>query len=398
MSADGAGGAGGAGASGDAVGSCGASGSASARTSVRPRDLGVPFGGAPGPANAITDVPGTHVGMRTRIEGAYDDPHGGPVVRTGVTVVHPLGPDAAGGVAAGRFVFNGMGEMTGGALLDEYGVLYGPLALTNTLSVGVVRDALVAWSVRRGLDPRDLRGRTKPVVSETWDGRLNDVYGQHLRAEDVWAAADGATDGPVREGSVGGGTGMTSFGFKAGTGTASRRVAHPLGPFVLGALVQSNFGRREQLTVAGVPVGRLLQAPDPVEPEPPRGDGSIVVLLATDAPLLPSQLTAVAKRATLALGRVGSIGSTTSGDLFLAWSTANRSRYLERDLRRFEAVPTERLDPLFQAAVEATEEAIVSALVAAEPMSGVGGAWYPSLPHARLRAVLARHGRLADGA
>lgn len=365
---------------------------------MRPRDLGVPFDGMPGPHNAITDVPGTHVGTRTRVEGRHDDPAGGPVIRTGVTAVHPLGPDAPEGVAAGRFVLNGMGEMTGGALLDEYGVLYGPLALTNTLSVGVVRDALVAWSARRVRDPRVLRGRTKPVVSETWDGVLNDAYGQHLRAEDAWAALDAARTGPVPEGSVGGGTGMVAFGFKAGTGTASRLVRHPLGRFTLGALVQANFGRRHQLRVAGVPVGRELAEPAAYEPEPPRGDGSIVVLLATDAPLLPSQLVPLAKRATLALGRVGSIGSTTSGDLFLAWSTANRSRYLEEGLRTFRSLPTESIDPLFQAAVEATEEAIVSSLIAAGPMTGRYGAHVPALPHRALLDALRRHGRLEGDA
>jgi L-aminopeptidase/D-esterase-like protein len=373
----------------------------------RARDLGVPFDGTPGPWNALTDVAGVEVGVRTRIEGDPDDPDGGPVVRTGVTAVHPLGRDAEEGVAAGRFVLNGMGEMTGTAFLDEYGALYGPLALTNTLSVGVVRDALVAWSHARDLPPDVLRGRTKPVVSETWDGILNDAYGQHLAAADAWAALDQAATGPLPEGSVGGGTGMISFGFKAGTGSASRVVAHPLGRFTLGALVQANFGRRHQLRIAGVPVGREMTAPLPRLPRaaaPPRdrldpgphGDGSIVVVLATDAPLLPSQLGPLAKRASLGLGRVGSIAATSSGDLFLAFSTANRSRYGARRLRRFDALPTESLDPLFEATVESVEEAIVNALVAARPMKGFGGASLPALPHDALQATLARFGRWND--
>lgn len=376
-------------------------------TRPRARDLGVPFDGRPGTWNAITDVPGVEVGHRTRIEGRHDDPAGGPVLRTGVTAVHPLGRDAEEGVAAGRFVLNGMGEMTGSAFLDEYGALYGPMAITNTLSVGVVRDALIAWSRRRVGDAMVVRGRTKPVVAETWDGRLSDVYGQHLRAEDAWRALDDATSGPVAEGGVGGGTGATSFGFKAGIGTSSRRVAHPAGRFVLGALVQANFGTRRQLRIAGAPVGRELREPVPFDPQAaeampgaaasdPNGDGSIVVVMATDAPLLPSQATALAKRASLGLGRVGSIAAPSSGDLFLAFSTANRSRYGERGVRRFASLPTESLDPLWQAAVDAVEEAIVNALVAAETMTGVGGATFPALPHEALRATLRRYGRSTE--
>ena len=360
----------------------------------------MPFDGVPGRANAITDVPGVQVGSRTIVAGAHDRPEEGPVVRTGVTAIHPAGPDAEHGVAAGRFVLNGFGEMTGAAFLDEYGALYGPLALTNTLSVGVVRDALVAWSRERGVAPDVLRGRTKPVVSETWDGRLNDVYGQHLTAHDAFAALDAAHGGPVGEGNVGGGTGMIAFDWKAGTGTASRRVAHEEGSFLLGALVQANFGRRPQLRIAGVPVGRELPEPHPRvlgSAGDPHGDGSIVVVIATDAPLLPSQLGPLAKRASLALGRVGSIAATSSGDLFLALSTSVRSRFGERTRRRFEVLATESLDPLFAASVEAVEEAIVNALVAAEPMTGHGGLHVPALPHAALRSVLRRYGRLGDG-
>lgn len=377
----------------------------------RARDLGVPFEGTPGRWNALTDVAGVEVGFRTRLEGTPDDPADGPVVRTGVTAIHPLGRDAEEGVAAGRFVLNGMGEMTGTAFLDEYGALYGPMALTNTLSVGVVRDALIAWSRDRDLPADVLRGRTKPVVSETWDGLLNDVYGQHVTAEDAWAALDAARSGPVQEGSVGGGTGMIAFGFKAGTGSASRIVDHPEGRFTLGVLVQANFGRRPQLRVAGVPVGRELPTPaprlprsawptrerarDPLDPGP-TGDGSIVVVIATDAPMLPSQLGPLATRASLGLGRVGSIAATSSGDLFLAFSTATRSRYGARRTRRIEALPTETLDPLFEATVQGVEEAIVNALVAAQPMTGFGGAYLPALPHDALQATLRRYGPSPD--
>lgn len=361
----------------------------------RARDLGVPFDGTPGLLNAITDVPGVEVGQVTLISGRGGDDE--PAIRTGVTGIHPLGKDASEGVAGGWFALNGHGEMTGTTYLDEIGAVFGPVALTNTLSVGVVRDALVAWSRDRVRDPLVLRGRTKPVVAETWDGRLSDVYGFHVGRDHAYEALDGATSGPVAEGSVGGGTGMTSYDFKAGTGTASRVVASAAGNRTLGVLVQANFGKRHQLRIAGVPVGREIPEPMPSEGAPPRGDGSIIVIIATDAPLLPSQLTPLAKRASLGLGRNGSIASTTSGDIFLALSTANRFRYGSEDLRTLTSVPTEGLDPFFEATVEATEEAIVNALVAAEPMHGHGGSWFPSLPHDRLRDVLRAHGRLRTG-
>ena len=358
----------------------------------RARDLGIPFEGTPGPLNAITDVAGVEVGHRTLLSGDPGRPDVGPVVRTGVTVVHPLGKGASEGVAAGRFVLNGMGEMTGSAFLDEYGVLHGPMALTGTTCVGVVRDALVAWSVACQGDPKVVRGRTKPVVAETWDGRMNDAYGQHVTRADAFAALDGASGGPVAEGTVGGGTGMTSFGFAAGIGTASRQVAAPDGPWTLGALVQANFGSPGDLRIAGVPFGAawaqngLPREGDDVPDV--HGDGSVVVVIATDAPLLPSQLASLAKRPSLALGRVGSIAATSSGDLFLAFSTANRVRYLDdAAVRTYRSVPHERVDPLLRAAVEATEEAIVNALVAAEVRTGVDGFRPAAFPS----AAVARH-------
>jgi len=367
-------------------------------TPVRARDLGIPFAGTPGPWNAVTDVPGVEVGHVTRIEGEPSDGSAGPVIRTGVTTLFPLGKASGEGVAAGRFVLNGMGEMTGSVFLDEYRALYGPMALTNTLSVGVVRDAMIAWSRANVRDAKVLRGRTKPVVSETWDGRLNDVYGQHVTPDDAWRALDAAQPGPVPEGNVGGGTGMVAYGFKAGIGTASQRVEHPLGTFTLGVLVQANYGSRHDLRIAGVPVGMHLEEPRAIEPSPPpaeHGDGSIVGVYVTDAPLLPSQLDGVARRASLALGRLGSIAAASSGDLFLALSTANRSRFGEPEMRAFTSLPTASLDPVYRAAVDVFEEAVVNALIAAQAMTGVHGAFYPNLPHDAVRDLLVEYGRIA---
>ena len=358
----------------------------------RARDLGIPFEGQPGPHDAITDVPGVEVGHATLVRG---EPGGdAPVVRTGVTVVHPAGKDATLGLPAGRFALNGTGEMTGTTFLDEIGLLFGPVAITNTLSVGTVRDAIVEWTRDRFADPDVRSARALPVVGETWDGKLNDVYGLHVTKADARRALEEAAPGPVAEGSVGGGTGMTAYEFKAGIGTASRVVATPFGEYTLGVLVQANYGKRHQLRVAGLPVGRDMAEPLPPHGGAERGDGSIIVVVATDAPLLPSQTRPLAKRAALGLARNGSIASHTSGDLFLALSTAQGVSYGAPGLRNLEFVPTEGLDPFFAAAVEATEEAIVNALVAAEPMTGVGGAHYPALPHERLREILRRHGRL----
>ena len=363
----------------------------------RARDLGVPFDGTPGRLNAITDVPGLEVGHVTLHHGDPDRAEDGPVVRTGVTAIHPLGRAAGEGAVGGWFALNGHGEMTGTTFLDEIGAAFGPVALTNTLSVGVVRDALVAWSRDRIPDSQVVRGRTKPIVAETWDGVLNDVYGMHVRPEHVHAALDDARGGPVAEGSVGGGTGMICYEFKAGIGTASRRVRTPHGDHVVGVLVQANYGARHLLRIAGVPIGREIDAPLPGRGPGPHGDGSIIVVIATDAPLLPLQARALARRASLGLGRAGSIASPGSGDIFLALSTGNRMRYGDAALRTFRSVPTESLDPFFAAAVEGTEEAIVNALVAAGPMTGHGGVHVPALPHEPLRAVLRRFGRLAEG-
>lgn len=345
----------------------------------RARDLGLPFPGLTGPLNAITDVPGVEVGHVTLIEGEE--------VRTGVTAVLPRGK-AAGErkVPAAWFSLNGNGEMTGTAWIEESGWLSGPVMLTNTHSVGVVRDAVVAWGQARGWD----EVWSLSVVAETYDGFLNDMNGFHVTAEHAFAALNGATGGPVAEGNVGGGTGMIVSGFKGGIGTSSRLLERPV-PCTLGVLVQANFGVREDLTVLGVPVGREI--PD-LLPQRVAGerDGSIIILVGTDAPLLPHQLKRLARRAALGLARTGSVAHNGSGDLFLAFSTAVPE--LENGLERWAALPNGDLDPLFSAVAGATEEAVVNALMAAETMTGRRGRVVHALPHDRLLEVMQKYNRL----
>lgn len=362
----------------------------------RARQVGIPFEGQPGFFNAITDVAGVEVGHSTIISDSRSSGGREPVVRTGVTAVHPLGKRAIEGVSAGWFALNGTGEMTGTPFLDEYGALFGPVVLTNTVSVGTARDAVIEWSRDWIEDPRALIARCTPVIAETWDGKLNDIYGFHVTKEHVFHALESASSGLVEEGSVGGGTGMTAYDFKAGIGTSSRVVDTPVGEYEVGVLVQANYGKRHQLRVAGVPVGREIPEPAYGSDSSASGDGSIIVIMATNAPMLPLQLKAMSKRASLALGRLGSIAANTSGDIFLSFSTANTVRYGARELRKFDFVPTELLDPFFTAAIEATEEAVVNALVAAVTMTGRKGTTFPSLPHDRLREVLRKYGRLLE--
>ena len=370
----------------------------------RARDLGVPFEGSPGAHNAITDVAGVEVGHTTLIRGEGPLKVGLGPVRTGVTVIFPLGKAAAEGAAAGYFVLNGTGEMTGAIQMDEHGLLYGPLALTNTLSVGSVGQALVAWSIEHVKDEMDLYARTIPTVAETWDGPLNDIYGFHVKSEHVFAALDAAASGPVAEGNVGGGTGMVVYGLKGGIGTASRVVAREAGGWTVGVLVQANHGTLEQLTVAGVPVGRRLaearSRQGGVRSTPPargrQGAGSIIIVVATDAPLAPTHVKRIARRAALGLARTGSIAHNGSGDIIVAFSTRNRARPSGSALTTWEVVPDEQFDPLFDATVQATEEAVINALVAAETMTGADGVTVEALPHDRLRELLRRHGRLVE--
>lgn len=360
----------------------------------RARDLGIPFNGAPGDLNAITDVAGVEVGQVTIVRGEGPLQVGKGPVRTGITVVFPLGREAMMGVAAGHFTFNGDGEMTGSRFIDEFGELHGPIALTNTLSVGMVSAAVIEWNRLNVSLEDELYSRGLPVVTETWDGFLNDIYGQHVRQEDVFRALDSATGGVVPEGNVGGGTGMRTFEFSGGTGTASRRVETPFGNFMLGVLVQSNFGVRGELLIAGVPVGADISDLQPQTGLLPKPEGnSIVVIIATDAPLIPNQLQRLARRATLALGRMGGNGHSGSGDIFLAFSTANRmNAYWGKEVNHLSMLPD--MNPLFEAAVQATEEAIVNALVAGRTTTGVDGNTVYGLPLDRVQDILRQHGRL----
>lgn len=361
----------------------------------RARDLGIPFDGTPGPLNAITDVQGVEVGQVTLISGEGKLVVGQGPVRTGVTVIFPQGKSFRDRLFGAWFALNGNGEMTGTTWLQESGCLGSPILITNTQSVGVVRDAVTEWNVRRGHVDDYSGDFSLPVVAETWDGLLNDIDGFHVRKEDVFAALDGARPGPVAEGNVGGGTGMVCHRFKGGTGTSSRVLGLSDGGYALGVLVQANYGSRETLAIAGVPVGREITDLMPRPGRPDAKDGSIIVVVATDAPLLPHQLERLAKRVALGLAVAGGRGNDSSGDLFIAFSTANPQVAKTSGLVRLTMLPNERIDPLFLATVQATEEAIANALVAAETMTGVNGNTVYAIPHDRLREVLRKYNRLA---
>ena len=360
---------------------------------ARARDLGVPFEGTPGPLNAITDVKGVEVGYRTLISGEGKLQVGAGPVRTGVTAIFPRGKNAVDPVFAGWFTENGNGEMTGTTWVEESGFLYGPVMITNTHSVGVVRDAVIAWQLKHGTPIPEDDWWSLPVVAETWDGYLNDINGFHVKPEDAFASMQDARSGPIAEGNVGGGTGMICFEFKGGTGTASRQLAAGLGGYTVGVLVQCNFGTRHLLRIAGTPVGYEITG----KPIWDSDTGSIIVVVATDAPLLPNQMKRIAKRVTLGLGRLGSISGDGSGDIFIAFSTANPGAGLEGkspvDVRM---LPNDRMDALFEATVQATEEAVVNAMVAARTMTGPEGHTVEALPHDRLREVLKKYNRLVE--
>lgn len=354
---------------------------------MRARDLGIPFCGEPGPWNALTDVAGVIVGHTTLIYGEGPLVVGQGPVRTGVTAVLPRGQEEHGPVFAGFFSLNGNGEMTGTAWIEESGLLDGPVLLTNTHSVGVARDAVIAWQVRQGRMPG---AWLLPVVAETWDGWLNDINGFHVRPEHVFAALENAQSGPVAEGGVGGGTGMICYEFKGGIGTASRCITLDGETYTVGALVQANHGLRRHLLIAGLPVGQELIAGEGRNEE----SGSIIGLVATDAPMTPNQLKALAKRAALGMARTGGIGAISSGDLFLAFSTANLSH---ADVRQHTVVTQfgmAGISALYEACALATEEAILNVLVAAETMTGIDGRTVPALPHDRVQEILRRHHRL----
>ncbi len=385
----------------------------------RARDLGIPLDGTPGRLDAITDVPGVTVGHSTIVRGAGRLVPGKGPVRTGVTAVFPRGRDDLAPVFAGWFSLNGNGEMTGTAWIDDYGLLLYPIAITNTNSVGTVRDALIEWGAERVLDALHC---CLPVVAETWDGDLSDIFGFHVKKEHVFAALGAAAGGPVAEGNVGGGTGMQCLGFKGGIGTASRLVRAARGRFTVGALVQCNFGLRRQLRIAGIPVAQELTVPEPCydtrepldstlardrcatvtgargadEGARPRQTehGSIIVVLATDAPLLPHQLRRIARRAALGVGRMGGIAGAGSGDLFIAFSTGPTGTADSTGVARVAMLSDDVIDPVYEAAVQATEEAIINAMLAARTMTGAN--WYrvEGLPHDGVRESLKRHGRL----
>jgi D-aminopeptidase len=404
----------------------------------RARDLGIPQAGTPGPLNAITDVPGVEVGVTTVIRGDGKLVVGQGPVRTGVTAILPRGKSAASDVFAAWFTLNGNGEMTGTTWVEESGLLGGPVMITNTHSVGTVHRATIEYALRqhRAFD------WSLPVVAETWDGGLNDINGFHVTTEHALAALESAKGGPVAEGNVGGGTGMTCNQFKGGTGTSSRRITVSGRPYTLGVLVQCNYGGRSRFSVAGVPVGEEIPdltpcyaplpdgsvagrpacptqsgggaAPDGSassetrqanqsgtgaattsrESDPNQDQGSIIVVLATDAPLLPHQLKRVVKRAALGIGRMGGIGGNSSGDIFIAFSTANPNAAADTGLVQLTAIPQEAINPVFEAAIDATSEAILNAMLAAETMTGANGHRVFALPHDRLMAALRKYGRV----
>ncbi len=355
----------------------------------RARDLGVPFEGTPGPLNAITDVAGIEVGHVTLISGNGVLKVGKGPVRTGVTVVLPRGKNPTSRVFAGWFSQNGNGEVTGTTWVDESGILEGPIVLTNTHSVGVARDAVIQWRVRHHPYGAEEDWWSLPVVAETWDGYLNDINGFHVHPEHVFQALDRARSGPVPEGNVGGGTGMICHEFKGGIGTSSRTVAAGSESFTVGVLVQANYGLRRQLRIAGVPVGREI----PGNLVWSREEGSIIVIVATDAPVLSHQLSRLAKRATMGVARMGGTSGNGSGDIFIAFSTANTEAAASTTVSSLRMLANDQLDPIFQAVVEATEESIVNALVAAETMEGRDGHRAVALPHDRLREILRKYNR-----
>jgi L-aminopeptidase/D-esterase-like protein len=363
----------------------------------RARDLGVPFDGTPGPQNAITDVSGVLVGHTTLISGEGKLQVGKGPIRTGVTAVLPRGKSSMNDpVFAGWFSQNGNGEMTGTTWVEESGFLEGPVMITNTHSVGVVRDAVIQWRVNHGQPDPTGYWWSLPVVAETWDGWLNDINGFHVKPEHAFHAIDFAHSGAVEEGSVGGGTGMICNGFKGGIGTASRKLEPKEGGYTVGVLVQCNYGTKYNLRIAGIPVGREIPADDPYAAVPSDAQemGSIIVVVATDAPLLPHQLKRLARRVSLGLGRNGSISGDGSGDIFVAFSTANAGANSAEKISDLKMFPNGKLDSVFAATVQSVEEAIVNAMIAADTMTGIESHRVRSLDHEKLRGILKKYNRL----
>ena len=356
----------------------------------RARDLGIPFDGTPAKLNAITDVAGVEVGQVTLISGEGKLIPGKGPVRTGVTAVLTRGKNSTDQVFGAWFTLNGNGEMTGTTWVEESGFIEGPIMITNTHSVGTVRDAVIAWQMKK--QGKTFQPWSLPIVAETWDGFLNDINGFHVKAEHVSQALDQAAAGAVAEGNVGGGTGMVAHQFKGGIGTSSRKFEIDGANYTVGVLVQANYGARVGLTIAGVPVGREIT--DLMPKEVPADTGSIIVVVATDAPLLPHQLKRVVKRAALGIAKNGGIGGNSSGDIFIAFSTANAGAGKEPNLATLKMLANDRINPVFAATVQATEEAIINAMIAAETMTGVNGNTVYAIPHDRLKEVMRKYNRL----
>ncbi|WP_428656469.1 P1 family peptidase [Runella sp.] len=362
----------------------------------RARTLGIPFDGTPGKFNAITDVKGVEVGYSTIISGQGKNVRGKGPVRTGVTAILPRGRNN-NPVYANWYSLNGNGEMTGTTWITESGFLETPIMITNTNSVGVVRDAVLKWFVETKWYKEDF-WYTYPVVAETYDGFLNDIYGFHVKESHAYEALNTAKSGLLQEGNVGGGTGMMCLGFKGGTGTSSRIVKIKDSTYTVGVLVQSNFGGKRNFTIAGVPVGQELKdtlnsefkAPPSYQP----GDGSIIVVVATDAPLLPHQLKRIAARVPIGVGKMGGRGENGSGDIFIAFSTANATAFQRQNFTKVDQLPNDLINPLFEATVQATEESIVNAMVAAETMEGINGNKAYALPHKKVVDVLRKYNRI----
>jgi len=378
-----------------------------AQDKTRARDLGIPFDGTPGKWNAITDVPGVEVGHHTIIEGSGPLIRGKGPVRTGVTAILPGGKNFTP-LFANWYTLNGNGDMTGTHWLAESGFIETPVLITNTSSVGIVRDATLEWMVKQHYYSADEEGfwYAYPLVAETWDGILNDINGFHVKKEDAWMALDSATSGPVTEGNVGGGTGMICHGFKGGMGTASRVIDAKFGGYTVGVLVQTNYGSRSQLTIAGVPVGKELldtlqmqiksRANSKVKDlnEISNETGSIIVIVATNAPLLPHQLKRITQRVSLGIGKVGGIGGNGSGDIFLAFSTANKNAFDRNKEETVTMYPNDNINVLFTATIQATEEAIINALVAAKTMKGIDDNTVYALPHETVINILRKYKRI----
>ena len=387
---------------------------ASASTSSeRARDLGIPFEGTPGPLNSITDVPSVEVGQATLVTGEGPLKVGVGPVRTGVTVIFPRGHADQRPVYGGFFDLNGNGEMTGRAYLEDFGVIQGPIGISDTNAIGEVYAGIQQWSSKK------FGEATWPVVAETWSGYLSDIEGFHVTPQLTMVALDAARPGRVEEGDVGGGTGMVCFGFKGGIGTASRTVSTSAGHFTVGVLVQCNTGDRRVLRIAGVPVGKELSGSwlpcfdpklgqgsgtlKPCTPQgtmgaPPPDKGSIIIIVGTDAPLEPLQLNRIAKRAAMGLARLGSYSGNSSGDLILSFTTAPLQVNHEDQQKPspIEPLANASIDPIFEATAQASEEAIVNALVAARTMTGINGARYFAIPHDELREILKRYNRLEE--